>query len=79
MNNNDEVIGYLGEKTAVLATTTIDNDKPVLIEYIKNFYSNVDLYLHEQLPSVSMIHTRRKSEKIIADEVLAFLSERGLY
>ena len=79
MEKNDEVFGYLAEQYATLATTTIELDKPVLLQVITDFYFNVDLYLHDNAQGITFLNTGRKDKNVLADEILAFLSEQGLY
>jgi hypothetical protein len=38
-NTNDEILGYLGEKHCKLAMTTIENDKPILINVLARSFN----------------------------------------
>jgi len=76
---NEEIIGHLCEKRGILDLTNMINDKAFLIQYIKDFLLNVDLYWQQNIGIVWLPKTNEIDVNIFADTILDDLNIKGFY
>jgi hypothetical protein len=75
----DEVVGYLCEKRGVLATSTIENDRPFLVKYLQDVLLNVSVYWSEHVPIAWPLNTNIFDVEKFVDTILGGLKEQGYY
>jgi len=74
----DELLGYLSERMCVLNTTTIAQDRPMLLDVIADTVLNAETYCKQHSP-VPFTGSNKLDADKSADEIFAELKEIGFY